>query len=145
MVSNRMDRGAWPATFHGVAKSWTQLSNWTTDLIQLFRYYNWDYDFINNLLSCIYINLIKMHMWAMLLYFHIICCFFPKGGQFLLLTLLLFHLWYCPSYKYSSDHGLSSPVPIFNCSPSLKALKCMHAITQIYSFLPISINIALVI
>ena len=24
------DRGAWPAAVHGVTKSWTQLSNWTT-------------------------------------------------------------------------------------------------------------------
>ena len=26
-VENSMDRGAWWATVHGVAKSWTQLSN----------------------------------------------------------------------------------------------------------------------
>ena len=26
------DRGAWCATVHGVAKSWTQLSNWTTTI-----------------------------------------------------------------------------------------------------------------
>ena len=28
-LENSMDRGAWPATVHGVAKSWTQLSNFT--------------------------------------------------------------------------------------------------------------------
>ena len=27
-LGNPMDRGAWHATVHGVAKSWTQLSNW---------------------------------------------------------------------------------------------------------------------
>ena len=27
---NPMDRGAWQATVHGVTKSWTRLSNWTT-------------------------------------------------------------------------------------------------------------------
>ena len=27
---NSMDRGTWGATFHGVTKSWTRLSNWTT-------------------------------------------------------------------------------------------------------------------
>ena len=29
-LGNLMDRGAWWAMVHGVAKSWTQLSNWTT-------------------------------------------------------------------------------------------------------------------
>ena len=29
-LGNPMDRGAWWSTVHGVAKSWTQLSNWTT-------------------------------------------------------------------------------------------------------------------
>ena len=28
-LENPMDRGAWPATVHGVAKSWTQLSDFT--------------------------------------------------------------------------------------------------------------------
>ena len=28
-LENRMDRGAWPATVHGVAKSWTRLSDFT--------------------------------------------------------------------------------------------------------------------
>ena len=28
-----MDRGAWHAAVHGVTKSWTQLSNWTTTII----------------------------------------------------------------------------------------------------------------
>ena len=28
-LENHMDRGAWWATVHGVAKSWTQLSNFT--------------------------------------------------------------------------------------------------------------------
>ena len=28
-LENPMDRGAWWVTVHGVAKSWTQLSNWT--------------------------------------------------------------------------------------------------------------------
>ena len=28
-LENPMDRGAWWATIHGVAKSWTQLSNFT--------------------------------------------------------------------------------------------------------------------
>ena len=32
-----MDRGAWWATVHGVAKSWTQLSNWTTVTTVLFK------------------------------------------------------------------------------------------------------------
>ena len=29
-LENTMDRGAWRATVHGVAKSWLQLRNWTT-------------------------------------------------------------------------------------------------------------------
>ena len=29
-LENSMDRGAWRATVHGVTKSWTRLSNWTT-------------------------------------------------------------------------------------------------------------------
>ena len=29
-LENPMDRGAWQATVHGVAESWTQLSDWTT-------------------------------------------------------------------------------------------------------------------
>ena len=29
-LGNPMDRGTWQAIFHGVAKSWTQLSNSTT-------------------------------------------------------------------------------------------------------------------
>ena len=29
-LENPMDRGAWQATVHGVTKSWTRLSNWTT-------------------------------------------------------------------------------------------------------------------
>ena len=29
-LGNPMDRGAWQATVHGLAQSWTQLSNWTT-------------------------------------------------------------------------------------------------------------------
>ena len=29
-LGNLMDRGAWGATVQGIAKSWTQLSNWTT-------------------------------------------------------------------------------------------------------------------
>ena len=28
-LGNPMDRGAWRAAVHGIAKSWTQLSNWT--------------------------------------------------------------------------------------------------------------------
>ena len=29
-LGNPMDRGAWQATIHGLAQSWTQLSNWKT-------------------------------------------------------------------------------------------------------------------
>ena len=29
-LGNPMDRGAWQATIHGLAQTWTQLSNWTT-------------------------------------------------------------------------------------------------------------------
>ena len=29
-LGNPMDRGAWQATVHGVAKTWTWLNNWTT-------------------------------------------------------------------------------------------------------------------
>ena len=32
------DREAWHAAVHGVAKSLTQLSNWTTDRIQIYFY-----------------------------------------------------------------------------------------------------------
>ena len=35
-MENPMDGGAWGATVHGVAKSWTQLSNFTS-LTQLIR------------------------------------------------------------------------------------------------------------
>ena len=31
-LENPMDGGAWQATVHGVAKSWTQLSNFTTTI-----------------------------------------------------------------------------------------------------------------
>ena len=31
-LENPMDRGAWQATVHGVAKSWTQLSDFTSFL-----------------------------------------------------------------------------------------------------------------
>ena len=34
-LENPMDRGAWQATVHGVAKSWTQLSNFTFFLVAL--------------------------------------------------------------------------------------------------------------
>ena len=36
-LENAMDRGAWKATVHGVAKGWTQLSDWVhtgTDIMQ---------------------------------------------------------------------------------------------------------------
>ena len=36
-LDNPTDRGAWQATVHGVAKSWTQLSNW------LFHYHSVQY------------------------------------------------------------------------------------------------------
>ena len=32
-----MDREAWRATVHGVAKSWTWLSDWTEQIFPLFR------------------------------------------------------------------------------------------------------------
>ena len=32
-LENSMDRGAWQATAHGVAKSWTRLRNKTTESI----------------------------------------------------------------------------------------------------------------
>ena len=35
-----MDREAWPAAVHGVAKSWTQLSDWT-ELIQCLSFCVW--------------------------------------------------------------------------------------------------------
>ena len=43
-LENRMDRGAWWAAAHGVAKSWTRLSNftsncWTTVLYRLFIFH----------------------------------------------------------------------------------------------------------
>ena len=31
-----MDRGAWQATVHGVANSWTQLSDYLTTIVLLF-------------------------------------------------------------------------------------------------------------
>ena len=34
-LDNPMYRGAWPSIVHGVAKSWTQLSNWACTLINL--------------------------------------------------------------------------------------------------------------
>ena len=42
-LENRMDGGAWWATVHGVAKSWTRLSNSTFTLplpLPCIRYYN---------------------------------------------------------------------------------------------------------
>ena len=33
-VGNPTDRGAWRATVHGVAKSWTRLNNWTTTTVK---------------------------------------------------------------------------------------------------------------
>ena len=35
-----MDRGAWQATVHGITKSWTQLSDWTTTIYILTIEYN---------------------------------------------------------------------------------------------------------
>ena len=35
-----MDREAWPATIHGVAKSWTRLSDWT-ELKNILSYFLW--------------------------------------------------------------------------------------------------------
>ena len=37
-LENPMDRGAWYATFHGVAKSWTRLSNFTFTFTFTFRF-----------------------------------------------------------------------------------------------------------
>ena len=36
-LENPMDRGAWQATVHGVAKSWTQLSNFTFTFYPLLK------------------------------------------------------------------------------------------------------------
>jgi len=32
-LENPMDKGAWQAAVHGVAKSWTQLSDYTTTML----------------------------------------------------------------------------------------------------------------
>ena len=37
-LENPMDRGAWRATVHGVAKSWTRLSNFTSHTKKDFHY-----------------------------------------------------------------------------------------------------------
>ena len=40
-LGNHMDRGAWKATIHGVAKSQTQLSNWAcmhAPILSIFKY-----------------------------------------------------------------------------------------------------------
>ena len=37
-LENSMDRGAWQATVHGVAKSQTQLRDWTTTIYTLIHY-----------------------------------------------------------------------------------------------------------
>ena len=42
-LENSMDRGAWWATVHRVAKSWTWLSNFIFTFIQL-KYVNWNFD-----------------------------------------------------------------------------------------------------
>ena len=34
-LENAMERGAWQATVHGVAKRWTWLSNWTIEMVWL--------------------------------------------------------------------------------------------------------------
>ena len=58
-----MDREAWRAVVHGVAKSWTQLSNWTelnwTDIIKIPFTYKY------NTLRCTNANFFK---WSLLLY-----------------------------------------------------------------------------
>ena len=38
-LENPMDRGAWQATVHGVAKSWTRLSDFTFTFTWLFNLY----------------------------------------------------------------------------------------------------------
>ena len=38
-LENPMDRGAWQSTVHGVAKSWTQLSNFTITAYLVTKYY----------------------------------------------------------------------------------------------------------
>ena len=35
------DRGVWCAAVHGVAKSWTWLSNWMTTISLFFFFFNW--------------------------------------------------------------------------------------------------------
>ena len=42
---NFMDRGAWQATFYGVSKSQTWLSNWTMNNIALFNHISVPWDF----------------------------------------------------------------------------------------------------
>ena len=44
-LENSMDRGAWKATVHGVAKSWTQLSNLSTTItfLPLFFYFAFNF------------------------------------------------------------------------------------------------------
>ena len=49
-LENSTDRGAWGATVHGVAKSWTQLSDWTLSLwLSQFLYLFFPFLFIEKL------------------------------------------------------------------------------------------------
>ena len=42
-LENPMDRGAWWATVHGVAKSWTQLSDFTFTILHFkLKFKKWD-------------------------------------------------------------------------------------------------------
>ena len=41
-LENPMDRGVWWATIHGVAKSWTQLSDFTSLHFRLAKVFNFD-------------------------------------------------------------------------------------------------------
>ena len=58
-----MDREAWRAAIHGVAKSWTRLSNWTE--LNIYTHHNIFYSsFIDRGFGCFHVSTIIMMLWT---------------------------------------------------------------------------------
>ena len=69
-----MDREAWPAAVHGVAKSWTQLSDWTEQL-PIYMHFLWfEESSLNTGLGLIYVCTLTIWAWLTQWMFNNHCC-----------------------------------------------------------------------